>query len=116
MVVVPASRREPWPTKGTGAEGHPGAVCATVDAMGVIAWLVLGLVAGAVARLLVPGPHNLGCIGTAVLGILGSFVGGTLFNAATGDGWDLQPSGLLGAIFGGVALLVLGRLLAPRTG
>lgn len=84
--------------------------------MGVIVWLILGLIAGAIARLLVPGPHNLGCIGTSVLGILGSFVGGTLFNALAGDGWELQASGLLGAVFGAVALLVLGRVLAPRSG
>ena len=79
--------------------------------MGVIWWLLTGLIVGAIARLLVKGPHNLGCIGTSVLGILGSVVGGTFFNALAGDGFELQTSGFFGAIFGAVALLVIGRLV-----
>jgi uncharacterized membrane protein YeaQ/YmgE (transglycosylase-associated protein family) len=79
--------------------------------MGLISWLVVGLIAGAVARLLVRGHQNLGCIGTMVLGILGSFVGGTLFNAVAGNGFELRATGLLGAIAGAVILLVLARLV-----
>ena len=42
---------------------------------------------------------------------LGSIVGGTLFNALAGEGFELQTSGFLGAIFGAVVLLVIGRLV-----
>lgn len=83
--------------------------------MGIIGWLLTGLIVGAIARLLVSGPHNLGCIGTSVLGILGSIVGGTLFNSLAGNSFDLKPSGFLGAIFGAVALLVVARLVGGRS-
>lgn len=82
--------------------------------MGVLAWLLTGLIVGAIARLLVSGPHHLGCIGTSVLGILGSLVGGTIFNAIGGKGFELESSGFLGAVFGAVVLLVLGRLFSGR--
>lgn len=82
--------------------------------MGLLAWLLTGLIVGAIARLLVSGPHHLGCIGTSVLDILGSLVGGTLFNAFSGDGFELESSGFLGAVFGAVVLLVIGRLVGGR--
>ena len=80
--------------------------------MGVISWLITGLIVGAIARLLVKGHHNLGCIGTSVLGILGSVVGGTFFNALAGNGFELRSTGFFGAIFGAVVLLVIGRLVS----
>ena len=46
--------------------------------MGIIAFLLIGLVAGFIARWLVPGPDPMGWLGTLILGIVGSFVGGTL--------------------------------------
>ncbi|MCP4223539.1 MAG: GlsB/YeaQ/YmgE family stress response membrane protein [Actinomycetia bacterium] len=79
--------------------------------MGIVGWLLMGLIAGAVARMLVRGPHNLGCIGTSVLGILGSFIGGTLFNSLSGNGFELHASGFFGAIFGATILLVIGRIV-----
>ncbi len=78
----------------------------------------MGLIAGAVARMLVSGPHNLGCIGTSVLGILGSVVGGTLFNALSGNEFQLRDSdfstlpGFIGAVVGAVILLVVGRIVS----
>ncbi|MGI9615547.1 MAG: GlsB/YeaQ/YmgE family stress response membrane protein [Acidimicrobiales bacterium] len=78
--------------------------------MGVLSWLFTGLIVGAIARLLVRGPHNLGCIGTSFLGIIGSFIGGTLIGAITGDGFTLQAAGFFGAVAGAVILLVLARL------
>jgi len=82
--------------------------------MGLISWLLTGLIVGAIARLLVKGPHHLGCIGTSFLGILGSFVGGTLLGAITGDGFELQAAGFFGALAGAIMLLVLGRILGGR--
>lgn len=78
----------------------------------IISWIVLGLVAGAVARLLVPGPDPMGIVATVLLGIAGSFVGGflgyVLFNKDLGEG-ALQPSGILGSIVGAIILLLLTR-------
>ncbi len=78
--------------------------------MGLLSWLIGGLIVGAIARLLVRGPTNLGCLGTSVLGMLGSVMGGTIFSALAGNGFELQTSGFLGSIAGAVLLLVLARL------
>ena len=83
-----------------------------------VLWLlVFGLVAGAIARLLVPGRDRLGCGGTVLLGIVGSFVGGfigfVLFDRDAGDG-ALQPSGLLGSVVGAVIALLILRSLRGR--
>lgn len=79
--------------------------------MGVIAWLIGGLIIGAIARLLVKGRFNLGCIGTTGLGMLGSLIGGTVWNAFSGDGLTLSAGGFITSVFGAVLVLVLVRLL-----
>jgi uncharacterized membrane protein YeaQ/YmgE (transglycosylase-associated protein family) len=79
--------------------------------MGLFSWLITGLIVGMLARLVVKGPHNLGCFGTAGLGILGSLVGGTVLNVLTGDGLSLAGSGFVGSIFGAILVLVAARLL-----
>lgn len=79
--------------------------------MGLLLWLFVGLVAGAVARVLVPGSRHLGCAGTLALGLVGSLVGGTLFNVVGGDGLDIATAGLLGSIVGAFVVLGLVQLL-----
>ena len=84
----------------------------------VLSLLVFGLVAGAIARLLVPGRDRLGCGGTILLGIVGSFIGGligfVLFDRDASQG-AVQPSGLFGSVVGAViALLVLRSVRARR--
>lgn len=77
--------------------------------MGIIAFIVVGVVVGLIARALVPGNQSLGLIATAVLGMLGSFVGGllaTLFRSR-GHAWDMHPAGLLFSVLGAMALLLL---------
>ena len=78
---------------------------------------IFGLIAGALARLLVPGPDPIGIGGTIVLGIVGSFVGGflgyLLFGKDLGEG-ALQPSGLIGSIIGAVIALLIYRVLVRR--
>lgn len=74
--------------------------------------IVVGLVAGALARLLVPGRDRLGCVGTILLGIVGSFVGGFLGWVLFGRDLDegaIQPSGLFGSIVGAILALLLWR-------
>ena len=87
--------------------------------MGIIAWLLLGLFAGAIARALVPGRSEPGgCIGTTAIGILGALVGGFIATAL-GIGklvhfFDLGT--WLIAIGGSILLLLLIRAIAgpPR--
>ena len=72
--------------------------------MGILAWAVLGLIAGAIARAIYPGEQGLGILGTMVLGIIGALVGGFLYSLIGG------ASGV-GLTFGGVVVAVLGAIL-----
>ncbi len=76
----------------------------------IVSIIVIGLIAGAVARLLVPGRQNLSIGMTLVLGIVGSFVGGflgfLLFHADPAGGF-FQPAGIIGSIIGAVIVLVI---------
>jgi uncharacterized membrane protein YeaQ/YmgE (transglycosylase-associated protein family) len=77
--------------------------------MGVFSWVVFGLLAGAVARLVVPGAQRIGCLATVAIGILGALIGGTVGEAALDQevdfGFDLVP--FLLAVVGSVGLLLL---------
>jgi uncharacterized membrane protein YeaQ/YmgE (transglycosylase-associated protein family) len=76
----------------------------------IISLIIIGLVAGALARLAVPGKQNLTVGGTIVLGIVGSFVGGflgyLLFHHHAGGGF-IQPSGIVGSVIGSIIVLLL---------
>ena len=76
----------------------------------IVTIIVVGLIAGALARLLVPGKQNLSIPMTIVLGVVGSFVGGflgyLLFGKDAAQGF-LQPSGIIGSIIGAVIVLVI---------
>lgn len=75
--------------------------------------LVLGLVVGAIARLFVHAPARLGCLGTALLGVVGSYAGGTLGVLLWHDTFDLRKaSTIVGAIAGSVVVLVIWRLFS----
>ena len=83
--------------------------------MGVIAWILLGLFAGAIARALIPGRTEPGgCIGTTAVGILGSLLGGFLASALDiGEIDDFFDLGTwLIAIGGSVLLLLIIRAFA----
>ena len=74
--------------------------------------LFFGIVFGAIARLLVPGPDPMGIVGTWALGVAGSFVGGFLGYVLFGRDFDdgaVQMSGVFGSIIGAVVLLLLVR-------
>jgi uncharacterized membrane protein YeaQ/YmgE (transglycosylase-associated protein family) len=75
--------------------------------MGVIGWIVVGLLAGGLARM-ATGSEKRGCLGTMVIGILGGVIGGALFNAAGGKGiTDFGLWSILVAFVGACALLFL---------
>ena len=83
--------------------------------MGVIAWILLGLFAGAIARALIPGrTEPSGCIGTTAVGILGALLGGFLASALDiGEIDDFFDLGTwLIAIGGSVLLLLIIRAIA----
>jgi uncharacterized membrane protein YeaQ/YmgE (transglycosylase-associated protein family) len=81
-------------------------------------WIVLGLLAGALAKYLVPGRDPSGCIVTTVLGILGAFIGGFV---GTRIGWGrvtaarFDPRSLVLATLGAVVILVTGRVVKGLT-
>jgi len=84
--------------------------------MSLLAWIVLGLIAGLAARALVPGRGPGGCIVTVLVGIAGALLGGWLstllgFGGLAG-GLDLRN--LIIAVLGAMVLLVLWRLLFGR--
>ena len=81
--------------------------------MGIIGWIVLGLVAGAIAKLILPGKQGGGWIITLILGIvgalLGGFLGSVLFNAPLEDFFSIQT--WLLAIGGSIIVLLIYGLL-----
>lgn len=84
--------------------------------MGIIAFLIIGLIAGFIARALVPGPDPMGWLGTMILGIVGSFVGGTLAALVFGGTLDLTASGIIGSIIGAIIVLLIWRAMGGRRG
>jgi uncharacterized membrane protein YeaQ/YmgE (transglycosylase-associated protein family) len=83
--------------------------------MGIIAWIVVGLIAGALAKLIMPGDDPGGIIVTILLGIVGAFVGGFVVNLLGGagvSGFNLWS--ILVATLGAILLLGIYRLVAGR--
>jgi len=84
----------------------------------IISLVLLGLIAGFLGRLLVPGPDPMGVPATIGVGILGSFVGGFLGWALFGSDLDdgaVQASGVFGSVVGAVIVVLLVRLARERT-
>jgi uncharacterized membrane protein YeaQ/YmgE (transglycosylase-associated protein family) len=83
--------------------------------MGILAWIVVGLIAGALAKLIMPGDDPGGIIVTMLIGIVGAFVGGfvvNLFGGAGVSGFNIWS--ILVATLGAIILLAIYRLVAPR--
>ena len=81
--------------------------------------VVVGLVAGALARLLVPGRDPMGVGATILLGIVGSFVGGFLADVLfRSDSEDLgiHPVGIIGSVLGAIIVLLIYRAVQSRRG
>ena len=81
-----------------------------------IAWLIVGLIAGALARLIMPGRDSMGIVMTIILGIVGSFVGGLVSWAIWGsNNGRFQPAGLLLSILGAIIVLWIWRMMRSRS-
>jgi uncharacterized membrane protein YeaQ/YmgE (transglycosylase-associated protein family) len=76
----------------------------------VIGWMLFGLVAGAIARFLHPGYDRMGMVGTIILGILGSLLGGGIAYMLRLGVSPYQPGGWIMSILGAVLLLWMGVL------
>jgi uncharacterized membrane protein YeaQ/YmgE (transglycosylase-associated protein family) len=76
----------------------------------VISLIIVGLIAGFVARAVIPGRQHMGVVKTIILGIIGSFVGGFLgfviFQHDPMDGF-FQPAGIIGSIIGAIIVLFI---------
>ncbi len=77
--------------------------------MDILAWIVLGLLAGAIAKAIYPGHQGGGILGTLILGVVGAFVGGSLYNLLVNGTLILSASSLS---IGGVFVAVLGAIIA----
>ncbi len=86
--------------------------------MGIIGWIVLGLIAGAIAKLILPGDDPGGIIVTIIIGIVGAIVGGYIAKALNFGSdkhfFDLKTWVI--AIAGSLLLLIVYRLVAGRRG
>ena len=85
----------------------------------IVMLLVVGLIVGAIARLLMPGCDSIGILGTIVLGIVGSFVGGFLQNLVEYHKLSVHSFhavGLIGSVIGAWVLLLLLRLTGLEPG
>jgi uncharacterized membrane protein YeaQ/YmgE (transglycosylase-associated protein family) len=76
--------------------------------MGIITWIILGIIAGALAKLIYPGNQGGGILATMVLGIIGAFIGGTLHTWLTTGA--LQLAGVTFSL-GGLGLAIVGAMI-----
>ncbi|MGP1387160.1 MAG: GlsB/YeaQ/YmgE family stress response membrane protein [Thainema sp.] len=76
--------------------------------MGIIAWIILGLIAGAIAKLIYPGRQGGGIFATMFLGIVGAFIGGTLHTWLTTGAFQLAG---VSFSFGGIGLAIVGAII-----
>src|SRR5215470_2292572 len=85
----------------------------------IIILILIGLLAGAVARLVVPGRDPMGVLGTIVLGIVGSFVGGFIWNLIQYHRLaphKFHPAGIIGSILGAILVLLVLRMTGAERG
>jgi len=79
--------------------------------MGLLWWIFFGLLVGVLSKWMVRGNPRLGCLGTILLGVAGSVVGGTIWNVLTGSGLRPESGGLVLSVIGAVLVLIAARKL-----
>ena len=83
--------------------------------MAIISWIILGLIAGALAKVIMPGDDPGGIIVTILIGIVGAFIGGFIWNLLTGGGVSgLNIGSIVLAIIGALILLAGYRMVVGR--
>ncbi len=83
--------------------------------LNIIGWIIFGFVVGVLARLLKPGPQPMGMLMTILLGVGGSFFGGTLANLIQGGSlFEGRTVGWIGSILGAILLLVIHGMVSKR--
>ena len=85
----------------------------------IVGLIVVGLIAGALARLLVPGRDPMGIGATILLGIVGSFVGGFLADVlfrSDAEDLGLSPAGIIGSVIGAIIVLLIYNAVTHRRG
>jgi len=82
--------------------------------MGIVAWLVIGLLAGLIGRALVPGRDAMGLAATLVLGLIGSLIGGFLGNLLFDGEFNVEAAGIVGSVIGAIVALLIYRSMGSR--
>jgi uncharacterized membrane protein YeaQ/YmgE (transglycosylase-associated protein family) len=101
------------------ADDDGGDTCFYIESeiiMGILSWILFGLIAGLIAKAIMPGPDFGGLVVTTLLGIVGAVVGGflgTSLGFGTADRFDVRS--LAVAVVGGVVVLIVYRLLARQS-
>lgn len=83
----------------------------------IVGMIIIGLIAGFLARALVPGRDPMSVVATLVLGIIGSFVGGLLADVLLRNDTEdrgLSPAGLIGSVIGAIVVLLIYRAATSR--
>jgi uncharacterized membrane protein YeaQ/YmgE (transglycosylase-associated protein family) len=89
--------------------------CENMGLFNIVCWIVFGLIVGAIARFLLPGAQSMGWLATILLGVIGSFAGGTLSALALGQSeGNVQPAGWLMSIVGAIVVLFAYSRLSAR--
>ena len=88
--------------------------------MNLLSWIVLGLLAGAIAKFVIPGHDGGGILGTLLLGIIGAFIGGSLAMFFTTGQLSLTATtlsipGIALAVVGAIIAVFLWRMVTRRT-
>jgi uncharacterized membrane protein YeaQ/YmgE (transglycosylase-associated protein family) len=82
----------------------------------LVLFLIVGLIAGYLARALVPGDDSMSVVATLALGVVGSFVGGLIASLFDSDRdiLDFTTTGLIGSVIGAIVLLLIYRQVRRR--
>jgi uncharacterized membrane protein YeaQ/YmgE (transglycosylase-associated protein family) len=86
--------------------------------MSIIAWLVVGAIAGFIASKVVPGDEGYGVLGGLIAGIVGAIVGGFLFGLLTGEDWlqGITIGSIVAAIVGAIIVVFVWNMVTKRSG